>query len=67
MGSLKMATKKFNNKKYPIGYQVQDSEGNALVAHSGLFGWGWCHSREAAIFHARVEASDVQAERKDGE
>ena len=56
---FKVATKKTDNKKYPIGYQVQDSDGNAARADSGLFGWGWCHSHESAIQHAGVDEKDV--------
>jgi len=48
-----------NNKKYPHGYCVVDANGDKLVAHSGLFGWGWCSSRAAALMHSRVSEDDV--------
>lgn len=57
---LRVAEQSFDNPKHPIGYRVHDGNDEPLVAHSGIHGWGWCHSRAGAILHAGLSESDVE-------
>ena len=58
---LKVATKPTENVAYPVAYRVQDEHGNSMAMFSGLFGWGWSGSREAALLSAGVTEADVEA------
>ena len=57
-------TKKTDNTKFPVAFRVVDRSNRPLVAHSGLFGWGWCSSKENALQHAGLPTDAVITERR---
>lgn len=56
---LRVVERPSGNNKFPVAYRVENEQGPARYSFEGLFGWGWCSSRERALLNAGVSEEQV--------